>query len=84
MDARLVVDGLETPLSPKETKLLLKSLSDYRSTLRHKRSKQEEFDRECYALKRDGWSDADIGKTMGVSARRVRGAIMRIECGRYG
>lgn len=84
MRATLMVDERDTPLSPKEAKMLMRCLGDYRKGVRTRTSKREEFDLEVYGFKQLGYSDAEIGRTMGCTARSVRGALQRVDAGRYG
>lgn len=85
MNAELTVDGSTSPLTPKEAKLLLRALGDYRKGLRRmKPSVLEEFDLEVYGFKRLGYTDAEIARTMQVTSKRVRAAVTRVESGRYG
>lgn len=85
MNATLTVDGSTAPLSPKEAKLLLRALGEYRRGLkRMKPSVLQDFDFEVYGFKKLGYTDAEIARTMKVSAKRVRAAVERVENGRYG
>lgn len=85
MEATLTIDGRTTPLSAHEAKLCLKAVGTYRAGIKKQRpSVQQVFDLEVYDFKRQGYSDAEIARTMGVTARRVKSAIERVEGGRYG
>ena len=85
MEATLTIVGRATPLSSREAKLCLKAVGEYRAGIKKQHpSVRQLFDLEVYDFKRQGYSDAEIARTMGVTARRVKSAIERVEGGRYG
>lgn len=85
MNGTLTVDGRSSPLSPKECKVVLKALGEYRKGLRSRRpSALREFDLEVWDFKRLGFEDIEIARQLGVTVKTVRGAIGRVENGRYG
>lgn len=84
MEAYLAVDGKRTPLTPKETKAALKAVASYRESIKPRGSTQMEWDMEVRYFKQLGYKDAEIARMLGVTARCVRGALFRVENGRYG
>ena len=86
-DIRFQVDGKDVPLTEKEGRAALRAVLDYRRSLgklQRKLYKREEMDFECYDMRLLGYTDAEIGRALGISARSVRTAVGRVESGRYG
>lgn len=78
-DAKLVVDGSSERLTPKELRAALKAILDCR-----KGSKMRVMDMQAHSFWREGMSYAEIGKIMGITSRRAKAAVGRVESGRYG
>lgn len=79
MRAFLIIDDRATALTAKEVKAAVRAIIESRGkTVRQVR------DLMAYEFYRKGLSYAEIGKAMGMSARAVKGALTRVENGRYG
>lgn len=84
----MVVDGKRIPITENEARVALNAVKDYRKSLKkllrpRKIPIREERDRECWQLHMLGYTDAEIGREIGITARSVRGALCRVENGRY-
>lgn len=84
-----VVDGESKPITEQEAKVALEAVIAYRRSQKRAVSKRDEGirerrDKECWELLNLGYSYQEIGRELGVTVRTVKGAIGRIENGRYG
>ena len=86
LDSKLVINGQPMKLTPNETAAMLAALQEFRVSGKGERSyeRRKERDLLIYDLHKQGHSDASIGRLVKKSARAVRGAIGRVESGRYG
>lgn len=86
----ITAGGSTAMLTDKEAKIALAAVASYRRSLarstgaKRKVPIREERDRECHALRSYGYTDAEIGRMVGISARAVRSAVARVDEGRYG
>ena len=82
----LTVDGASMTLTPAEARAVFEALQEHRVAGRGERSRERTKERDMliYDLHEHGHSDASIGRLVGKTARAVRGAIGRVEAGRYG
>lgn len=85
-DTKLVIDGQAMRLTDNEAKAMLLALEEFRMKGKgpHSYEGRKEHDLLIYDLHQGGHSDASIGRLVGITARAVRGAIGRVESGRYG
>lgn len=85
MNVSLVVDGKSMQLTKKEACAALHAIRGVRKSLAKltRPSVREEIDMEIWSFHRDGMTDAEIGREFGITARSVRGALGRVEAGRY-
>ena len=89
MDVEFIVNGERKPLTPQEAKVALRAVIEYRRSLSRaihqtvQHNVRKERDIECWQLKNLGYTDAEIGRMVGITARSVRGALRRVENGRY-
>lgn len=85
MSIELVVDGKSMTLSNKEAVAALHAIKDVRKKLVRLRrpSVRETVDMEMWNFHCSGMTDAEIGREFGITARAVRGALGRVEAGRY-
>ena len=82
----LMVDGASMTLTPAEARSVFEALQECRVSAKGERSRARVKERDLliYDLHEQGHSDAAIGRLVGITARRVRSAIGRVESGRYG
>lgn len=79
MTPKLIVNGITLNLSPQECKAAVMAVLKVKGkTLRWLR------DMMAYKLYESGRTYAEIGKALGISTRAVKGALTRVENGRYG
>lgn len=79
MKAVLSIDGCDHELTTTEAKAAAKAIMGVRG--KHVR---EVRDKMAYRLYSMGCSYASIGKVLGITTRAVKGALTRVENGRYG
>ena len=81
----ITVDGAPMRLTPAEARAVFEALNEFRMTRagENSRARTKERDLLIYDLHEQGHSDAAIGRLVGITARRVRSAIGRVEAGRY-
>ena len=82
----VIVMGKVHPIAAYEAKIVLNALRTHRrgQAARTAAPIRKRFDMTVWELHRRGMSDSEIARDMGITASRVRGALKRVECGRYG
>ena len=85
MTVEIVVDGKSMALSNKEAIAALHAIKDVRKRMVKLRrpSIRETVDMEMWRFHCSGMTDAEIGREFGITERAVRGALGRVEAGRY-
>lgn len=86
MDAHIKVDGRVAQLSRKEAKVALQAVTAYRRSIARytKAPVKQERDMQIYDLYRSGMSEHEIARAYKITVLKVRGALGRVENGRYG
>lgn len=80
------VGGDSFPLTVKEAKEALHAVAAYRRSIARytKAPVKQERDMQIYDLYRSGMSEHEIARAYKITVLKVRGALGRVENGRYG